>query len=213
VAGQRITFGFYLDGQRATAPSDRLGQTVVGPLGLLNILETQLGRLAIQPSAAQRSIQYRDCLQALDNPARFYHRSFELDPLGTAACLLAWRDEWALHCCAGERWDDRLPADAPRRLRDLAAVEQRARKAVSPGIGQRLDAIQAALHVRKPDIEVLHVLDPIDTLPARWQTVLAALPVVQCPEPAGAGGGLSGRAAAAPRRRSQGRDARRTAVE
>lgn len=192
MAGQRITFGFYLDGQRATAPSDRLGQTVVGPLGLLNILETLLGRLAIQPSAAQRSIQYRDCLQALDNPARFYHRSFELDPLGTAACLLAWRDEWALHCCAGERWDDRLAADAPRRLRDLAAVEQRARQSVSPGIGQRLDAIQAALHVRKPDIEVLHVLDPIDTLPARWQAVLAALPVVQCPEPAGAGVGFLG---------------------
>ena len=40
---QRITFGLYLDGQRGAPPSDSVGEAVVGPLGLLGILETQLG--------------------------------------------------------------------------------------------------------------------------------------------------------------------------
>lgn len=186
---QRITFGWYLDGQRSKAPVDHLGTAVVGPLGLLNILETQLGLVAVQPSAAERTIQYRDCLQALDTPTRFYHHSFALDPLGTAACLLTWRDDWALHSRGDERWEEVLSNDAPARLRDLAAVEQLAHLSVSPNIGQRLGAILAALEIRTPDIEVVQVLEPIDILPLRWQAVLTALPIVQCYDLTGAAGG------------------------
>lgn len=40
MAGQRITFGNHLDGQRAASPTDSLGVSVVGP-SFLNILETQ----------------------------------------------------------------------------------------------------------------------------------------------------------------------------
>lgn len=75
MAAQRITFGWHLDGQRATQPTDSLGASVVGPLGFLNILETQLGLLALHPSQAERIVQYRDCLEKLDNDQRFYHRS------------------------------------------------------------------------------------------------------------------------------------------
>lgn len=94
--GQRITFGSHLDGQRATQPTDSLGVSVVGPLGFLNILETQMGLLADHPSQAERIVQYRDSLQKLDSPQRFYHSSFATDPLGTAASLLDWRDQWVL---------------------------------------------------------------------------------------------------------------------
>lgn len=189
---RRITFGLYLDRQGCAPPDDSLGKATVGPLGLLGILETQLGLVAVHPSAAERTIQYRACLAMLDAPFRFYHRSFALDPIGTAACLLGWRDEWALHRHEGQRWEDAIPSDAPSRLRDLAAVEQRARAAVSPNIAERLEAIEAQLKVRTPDIESIRLIDPIDTFPARWQAVLKRLPVVFAPPAAAAGTGFLG---------------------
>lgn len=174
---QRISFSLYLDGQRATAPVDCLGGVMVGPHGLLNILETQLGLLACHPSAAERVIQYRDCLQALDSPLRFYHRSFALDPLGTAAQLLAWRDDWALCSQAGGTWAGSLPADAPARLRDLAEVESLADCKVAPNQAQRLAQVLVALAVRKPAIQSVNLLEPLELMPARWQAVLSALPL------------------------------------
>lgn len=158
--GYRITFGLYLDGQRGVPPANILGDVVVGPLGLLGILEMQLGLIAMHPSAAERTIQYRDCLEALDAPSRFYHRSFALDPLGTAACLLNWRDEWALHRRESLRWEDALSSDAPSRLHDLAAVEQRARVAVSANLAQRLEAILDRLKVRTPGIDSVLLGNP-----------------------------------------------------
>lgn len=173
MAGQRITFGWHLDGQRATQPADSLGASVVGPLGFLNILETQLGLLALHPSQAERIVQYRDCLQKLDNDQRFYHRSFATDPLGTAACLLDWRDQWILH-----GWNGTMADEAPKRLRDLIEVESLTNTAVSPNIGQRLNAVHQALQHRKPDVEQVQLVDSAETFPARWQMVLAALPIV-----------------------------------
>lgn len=189
---QRITLGLYLDGQRGQPAADRLGEAMVGPQGLLGILETQLGLAAAHPSAAVRIVQYRDCLAALDAPSRFYHRSFALDPLGTAACLLGWRDDWALHLRAGARWEDALPPDSPSRLCDLAAIEERARVAVAPDLAQRLEAIEAALKIRTPDIESVRAVDPIDVFPARWQAVLKALPVRYAPPATGNGAGFLG---------------------
>ncbi len=78
--GQRITFGLHLDGQRPRPAANALGVSLVGPLGLLNILETQLGLLALRPSQAERIVQYQDCLHRLDSEQRFYHRSFATDP-------------------------------------------------------------------------------------------------------------------------------------
>lgn len=173
--GLRLTLGWSLDGQRASSPANLLGAAVLGPLGLLDILETRLGLAARHPSRAERIVQYRDCLQALDAEARFYHHSFATDPLGTAACLLDWRDALALHGWTGE-----LPAQATTRLRDLAELEQRARTSVAANIGQRLEAVYAALQRRKPDIACLHLVDPLEVFPARWRSVLAALPVQPC---------------------------------
>ncbi len=189
---QRITLGLYLDGQRGAPPSDCVGEAAVGPSGLLGILETQLGLVAVHPSAAERTIQYRDCLAMLDAPSRFYHRSFALDPIGTAAYLLGWRDEWAPHRHEGQRWEDALPSDAPSRLRDLAAVEQRARAAVSPNIAERLKAIEARLKARTPAIESIRVIDPVDTFPACWQAVLKVLPVAYAPPVFRTGAGFLG---------------------
>ena len=182
IAGQRITFGLALDGQRTTPPGNTIGESVVGPLGFLTLLETQLGLLALHPAKVERVIQYRDCLQQRDTEARFYHRSFATDPLGTAACLLDWRDQWHLH-----GWDGKVVAGAPGRLGDMAEVEALAVGSVAPGIGQRLQAVAQALQVRRTNIAAVRVIDAVAALPARWRSVLANLPVsaVDTPEPPG----------------------------
>lgn len=187
MTGHCIIFGYYLDGQRATRPANSLGVSVVGPMGFLSILETQLGLLALHPSQAERIVQYRNCLQELDGPERFYHASFATDPLGTAACLLEWRDQWMLH-----GWDGALGAKAPQRLQDLADVEDLACASVAPNVGQRLKLVLDALQQRKTGIEQVQLVDAVETLPIRWQAILSVLPVVSLVELEGVGRGFLG---------------------
>lgn len=68
----KIRLGMNLDGQHGRSPVNQLGSADVGPLGLLGILETQLGLVAPSENNAERTIQYRDCLQQLDNADRFF---------------------------------------------------------------------------------------------------------------------------------------------
>ena len=185
---QIITFGLHLDGQRAFQPGNRLGEAVVGPLGFLNILETQLGFLADHPSQAERVIRYRDCLTRADTAERFYHDSFDTDALGTASTLLGWRDLWHLH-----GWNGRMVAGAGRRLSDLAAVEEVARESVSPSIGERLAHVLAELDRRCPPIKAVFLVDPLAAFPPRWREVLARLTLRAVAEEAAGGAGFLGR--------------------
>lgn len=184
MAAQRIILGRYLDGERATEAQNTMGKSVVGPLGMLSLLETQLGLLRLQPAISERIVQYADCLRELDTPTRFYSQSFDTDPLGTAACLLDWRDHWMLN-----GWTGSVLSHAPARLQDMAAVEALSGSKVSPGIGQRLQAVESALQCRTPDIERVEVVEPLETWPRRWRAVFEALPVAQLAplEPAGQG--------------------------
>ena len=180
-----ITLGLHLDGQRALPPGNTLGEAVVGPLGLLTILETQLGLLAEHPSRVERVVQYQGCLRRVDSASRFYHRSFATDALGAAATLLDWRDQWHL---AG--WNGTMPSGAPVRLADMAEVEELAREAVAPGVGERLACVLHALAVHPPALHAVLLLDPLEYFPSRWQAVLARLPTtgpVSSSEPQGRG--------------------------
>jgi hypothetical protein len=56
---QRIRFGLDLDGERGWHARDALGESTLGPLGFLNVLETQLGLTRAVPSAAARIVQMR----------------------------------------------------------------------------------------------------------------------------------------------------------
>ncbi len=91
MSGATLVFGWSLDGQRASRPTDSLGTSVVGPLGFLTILETQLGLLALHPSQAERIVQYRDCCRS--------------SILNNALITEAWRPipwERPLVCSTGE---------------------------------------------------------------------------------------------------------------
>jgi hypothetical protein len=166
-----VTFGLHLDGQRAVEPANRLGETVVGPLGFLTVLETHTGLLALRPSQAERIVCYRDALAKADSPNRFYHASFETDALGTAARLLEWRDLWHLH-----GWSGVFAAGAGGRLADLADVEAIARDSLPPSIGERLDQVRCELERRQVPIGRVNLADPLAAFPRRWQVVLEKLP-------------------------------------
>ena len=183
----RITFGMQLDGQRATLACNRLGVLTVGPQGLLDILETQLGLVARQPCAAQRTAAYRDCLAHCNNALRFYHASFSVDELGVAAALLAWRDDLYLY-----GWDGRVNADASQRLKDLAEVEIKAREMVAPSLGQRLQNVAVALAKRCAPIKSVLLADDWDVYPSGWQAVLHHLPHERLEMPVGIAHGFLG---------------------
>ena len=45
--GMKIRLGLYLDGQHGTTFTAQLDSLTTGPLGMLNVLETQLGLLRL----------------------------------------------------------------------------------------------------------------------------------------------------------------------
>jgi ATP-dependent helicase/nuclease subunit B len=165
-----IRFGLHLDGMQMPAPDTAVGVATLGPQGLLDVLETQLGLPPVLATAADALMAYRACLAEVDDPARFYHRSFELDPINVARTLLQWRADWYEH-----GWNGVFAADAPQRLRDLAAVEALAATAVPLTRGQRVQRATAALRVRKTQIERMEMLDPWDELPQPWRVLLNEL--------------------------------------
>ncbi|MCF8167583.1 MAG: PD-(D/E)XK nuclease family protein [Rhodoferax sp.] len=171
----KIRLGRELDGQHGEAPGNQLDALTTGPLGMLNLLETQLGLLRTASSNAERILQYRQRLKQLNGPDRFYHQSFEVDALGTAATLLAWRDQWHLH--GWELHGTGLQAAASRRLRDMAELEALTQIALEPGIGERLAAVQQAMQVRTPRMSVVTLVDALATWPKAWRVVLQALPL------------------------------------
>ncbi|OGA36207.1 MAG: hypothetical protein A3G80_02370 [Betaproteobacteria bacterium RIFCSPLOWO2_12_FULL_62_13b] len=168
----QITLGIRLDGEHGWRPANRLGMPVLGPLGLLNLLETRLGLLRADCAHAQRVTQYRECLKHCDAPDRFYHASFSIDPIGTAASLLSWRDTWYLH-----GWNGQLPPGAGNRISDMVAVETFARNLLVPSVGERLAHVAESLSRQQSKIEGVELADAIEAFPKRWREVLAKLPL------------------------------------
>ncbi len=182
---QHIRFGLSIDSGAGAHFSAAVGRSSLGPLGLLNVLETQLGLLRAPVSPSERVVQMRQCLRAAMTEPRFYSRSFESDELGSAATLLGWRDRWFEHGRTGS-----LPVNSGDRLADMAAVEAFASSAVAPGLGQRLADVAKALEHRRPQIERIELLDPLADYSFAWRRVLSQLPVVDSStvEPAGRSG-------------------------
>lgn len=183
----KLRLGLHLDGQHGRHAVNQLGASDIGPLGLLTILETQLGLVPAQISSSERIVQYRDCLLKLDGESRFFHESLVADDFGTAGSLLSWRDNWLLH-----GWTREIPAGSSQRLRDMADVEQIALRQVSPGMAERLVAISNALGRRKHLIDSIELIDPPETFVPLWQRVLALLPCRMPTPTTVAGKGLLG---------------------
>lgn len=169
-----VTFGLSLDARQGASPQNSFNAPVVGRLGLLSLLETYLGLSAPESSAAQRVASYLGHLQQVDDSKRFFSKSLKADSIGTAARLLSWRDEWRIG-----GWDGTAPETAPRRVCELALVEQSAAKDLAPGEGERLSAVATALKSGSPTpIQSVELVEPPDALPWAWRQVLSLLPNV-----------------------------------
>ena len=181
----QITFGLFLDARQGPSPTNFFNSPIVGRLGFLSLLETYLGLSAPEASAARRVTIYSGLLRAHDNGSRFYSESLKVDSIGTAARLLAWRDEWRLG-----GWDGCANPEHPPRIQDLAAVENAALAALPPGEAERLHLVIHTLSASGPGpIKSVHLVDPPEDFPRLWQQVLDCLPEVEVrlPEPQGAG--------------------------
>lgn len=179
-----ITLGLNLDGRQGPSLKNTLNEPVVGRMGLLGLLETYLGLSKPEVSQARRVTSYLGHLRRHADRPRFYSESLEADSVGTSARLLAWRDEWRL---AG--WDGSAPADSPRRLQEMALVEQSAFGDIPPGEAERLTEVLVSLATERTPIQAVLLVDPLASFPVVWQRVLALLPNVTQwqPEPQGSG--------------------------
>ena len=163
----RVRFGLHRDGLEPSPPYTAVGEVAVGPQGFLGLLESDLGIAPVASHPSESIAAYRDCLAECDDWVRFYHRSFDVDPVGVARVLNDWRQQWYLH-----GWDGRFPVYAPGRLGDLAAVEALAAGRVPAGVGQRLRAVLGLLDKRRTQIQEVGLLDDPDDLPLLWRRVL-----------------------------------------
>jgi hypothetical protein len=181
-----IHFGQTFNGNRSLTLPDSLGQQVLGPAGLLNLLETHLGLLVLLPTQSERIVQFRNVLNVCKEHA-FYHKSFELDELGTARTLLQWRDTWYLH-----GWQGSFGPGVSEQLATMAEVEASAVTTVAGCEGQRLQAVLQMLEGGSiVPIRHISLYDEMESFPLAWRRVLERLPckIVQ-PEPAAKAGTL-----------------------
>lgn len=170
-----VILGLNLDAFQGPSASQRFNAPIVGVAGFLGILETYLGLTAPEVSQAKRMAIYLGCLQDLDNGQRFYSESLAVDSFGTAARLLAWRDEWRMG-----GWNGQMASNATQRLQDMADVEKVAQLKLPQGQAEHLHDILNALSVSNVlPIQSVTLIDPIEEFPHLWQRVLKTLPCVR----------------------------------
>ncbi|PWC96005.1 PD-(D/E)XK nuclease family protein [Azospirillum sp. TSO5] len=192
----RILFGWHLDGpswpETCDGTAAGLDTDIVGPAGLIRLLETRLGLGGPEVSPALRIAQYLARLRAVDDGRRFFSRSLAADGWSVARMLLGWRD-----ALVEAGWDGGAQGGVPGdggRLDTLAEVE-RAPGMLAPGPGERLRAVTAALESpRRTRLSELRLATPEELLPEPWRRLLRRLAaggtaVRPChlPEPAGNG--------------------------
>ncbi len=180
-----VTFGLFLDARQGPSTTNFFNDPVVGRLGFLSLLETYLGLSAPGASTAKRVAVYSGLLRAHDDNSRFYSESLQADSIGTAARLLAWRDEWRLG-----GWDGSAQPTHSVRLQELAAIEKAAVGTLPPGEAERLQLVVQALRASgSGPIKSVHLVDPPEDFPLLWRHVLERLPAVEVrlPQPQGEG--------------------------
>jgi ATP-dependent helicase/nuclease subunit B len=147
-----------------------VGRPVWGPHALLANLEMRLGLPIPDVTDAVRVQRWSRRLAELAAAGpRFYARSYEVDPVGTASALLAWRDTLV---AAG--WNGEHVPNAGARLETLAEVEHGAD--LRPGDADRLRRVEDELRSSPGRLfEALELAEPREAWPGRWRRVFALL--------------------------------------
>ena len=167
-----LTFSWFADAgawpEHPGVGSAALDQEVVGPLRLLDHVETMLGLGRPDVVAVKRIAIYRRKIEAA-GAGKFWSDSFGLDPWSSTRELLRWRDELAE---AGWRAGMGI---ARRRLADLSAAEE-AGPDLPLGRADRLriaiNTLQGTTGLR---LRSVSLVDSRDTLPVGWRALIDAL--------------------------------------
>jgi ATP-dependent helicase/nuclease subunit B len=169
-----LIFGLACDGRvYPDFPGDGWGAfdtAVVGPTGLVDILEVQLGLTGPRSSEAVRIAAYAAKIRAslTVRPKAFFAASFARDPWDTAKTLLGWRDHLTSGGWAGH------PIGSPR-LDDLAHVEC-GLPSLPLGGSDRFCAVRAALEER-PQLTItgLTLVEPREMLTPPYRQLITQL--------------------------------------
>lgn len=136
------------------------GELWTGPRGLLNLIETFTGlRSPVDP----RAVRVASLVPAVRATEGFWSRSAEVDPFGTAATLLKWRDYLRLHGWRGEK--------CGYRLAELARVTHDA----PPGLPDRLLTAAQTISSINNTISELRLFEPPAEFPHTWRQVIDIL--------------------------------------
>ncbi len=138
----------------------RAGVAWLGPLGLLDRLEMELGIGRVHASPIERAASLVRDLEAKEG---FWSRSLSVDALTTATRLLDDRDALAICGWHGEPASERLSA------------LWNATSTATPGIPDRLRRVSEKLSGRAIDVASISVVEPVELLPLLWQQVFASL--------------------------------------
>lgn len=147
-----------------------LGRPVWGPSALLANIELRLGLPALDVTDAVRVQRWsRRLAELAEGGARFYSRSYEVDPVGTAAALLGFRDALV---AAG--WNGERMSNGSARLDTLAELERGAD--VPPGDADRLRRVEEELRASKGRLfAAVELAEPRDAWPGRWRRIFELL--------------------------------------
>jgi ATP-dependent helicase/nuclease subunit B len=173
-----IVFGLWADGGAAPdhggEGAGALGAPVVGPNGLLEILELPYG-LSRPPSAwVVRIAAWQTALEAADNSQRFWSKSLEVDAWATARTLLSWRDQLI---AAGWQADG---AWSGKRLVDLAAAEHAARE-LPDGLADRIARLSDKIDGNiSRTVRRIRLIDARAHHPIGWRRLFDALEARGC---------------------------------
>jgi RecB family exonuclease len=171
ILGQELDTGSYPDAlgdEEAT-----MGNVVVGPSGLVGILETRLGLTKVRPHGAVRIGHLLRILKDNDNGLRFYSKSLEADAWSTAKTILTWRDELKV---AG--WNGDAPSGASDRLETLGDLEKVFQNELVEGMGDSLQAILSRLdHRQALDIKQIQLVEPMTSWASGWRKLLDSLSI------------------------------------
>lgn len=169
----KLTFGMAGDGGSYPdflGEAGSIGTAIVGPSGLLDAIEIELGLTRPHVAAAVRVATYMAKLGASLRSPRdaFFAKSFAVDPWSTATQLLGWRDQ-----LVGAGWLG-TQVGSPR-PDDLAHAEGLGPE-LPPGLADRARTACRALQERENlDLVRLDLVEPRHMLPAPWNALVTAL--------------------------------------
>lgn len=173
----RVLVGLDLGGASLTAHDDlslnsgTLGSVCWSPSELLRDLELRLGLSLPRSPHAVRVARFAARMSKLPPEARYYSRAFAVDALGTAAAMLALRDELIEAGWTGQTFDD-----AGERLNALQELEQVTEPELPAGDADRLISVAVELaRVGFPVYSELTLVEPIEDWSGAWRRIFEAL--------------------------------------